>query len=139
AQPYPACAGARQPRPAVIPPQISSPATLPLNRHPPRNVPSSARRPCTPPPPNPAASPAAYSPGITAPLPSSTRARVSVCSPPRVCRVSTCSRTASSGPSSGGVSGRGGATRIRLSTTYQSEEHTSELQSRFDLVYRLLL
>src|SRR5699024_9272196 len=98
--------------------QIEVPTTRPLNRHPARNVPSRARRPCTPPPPNPAASPAAYSPSITLPSGPSTRPERSVCTPPSVLRVSSCSRTASSRPSFGVVSGRGGATRIRLSTTY---------------------
>jgi hypothetical protein len=38
---------------------IARPAALPEKMHPPRNVPSNELYPCTPPPPNPAASPAA--------------------------------------------------------------------------------
>ena len=53
------------------------PAARPENRQPPRNVPSNALYPCTPPPPNPATSPAAYRPAIG--WPSSTeRPRVQV-------------------------------------------------------------
>ena len=53
-------------------------AILPLNTQPPRNVPSSERLPCMPPPPKPAASPAAYRPGIGSPSGRSTRESRSV-------------------------------------------------------------
>jgi DNA-binding CsgD family transcriptional regulator len=91
------------------------PAIRPENRQPPRNVPSSDRYPCIPPPPNPAASPAAYRPGTGSPAADSTRDDRSVCSPPRVLRVSTRSRTAISGPAAGSSSACGLATRISRS------------------------
>ena len=46
----------------------SAAASRPVKTHPPRNVPSSERLPCTPPPPKPAASPTAYRPGIGSPV-----------------------------------------------------------------------
>src|SRR4051812_43511393 len=70
------------------------PATRREKRQPPRKVPSRALLPCTPPPPNPATSPAAYTPGSGDPSAWSTRASRSVCSPPRVLRVRMFSRTA---------------------------------------------
>src|SRR5438270_12010836 len=63
------------------------PAVRPENRHPPRNVPSSERYPCMPPPPKPATSPAAYSPGSGFPSGPRTRPDKSVCRPPSVLRV----------------------------------------------------
>src|SRR3712207_26164 len=51
-----------------------------------------------PPPPKPAISPAAYTPGSGEPPGVSTRPSRSVSSPPRVLRVSTCSRTATNCP-----------------------------------------
>src|SRR6266516_2782174 len=63
------------------------PATRPENRHPPRKVPSSARYPCMPPPPNPATSPAAYTPARASPDAFMTRPERSVSTPPNVLRV----------------------------------------------------
>src|SRR4029453_10835198 len=74
------------------------PAVRPENKQPPRKVPSRARYPWTPPPPKPAASPTAYTPGSAEPPTRRTRPSRSVSSPPRVLRVSTCSRIATSGP-----------------------------------------
>ena len=54
-----------------------------------------------PPPPNPATSPAANSPGTGLPDESSTRPDRSVCKPPSVLRVKMLSRTAISGPALG--------------------------------------
>src|SRR5258708_14944186 len=102
----------------------SRPAARPVNRQPPRKVPSSALYPCTPPPPNPATSPAAYRPSIGCPPEPSAREARSVWMPPSDLRVRMCSRTPISGPIAG---------------WHRSEEHTSELQSPDHLVCRLLL
>src|SRR5215218_452951 len=88
------------------------PVCRPENRQPPRNVPSSERYPCMPPPPNPATPPAAYRPGSGSPSERSTRPDRSVSRPPRVLRVITRSRMASSGPAAGSSRRCGGAVRI---------------------------
>src|SRR5258708_31179549 len=97
-----------------------------------------------PPPPKPATSPAANSPGTGLPSSPSTREERSVSNPPRDLRVSTDSRTAISGPALGSSRRCGDATRaMRGARKYlpdrRSEEHTSELQSPDHLVCRLLL
>src|ERR1700722_16337050 len=80
-----------KPSDSAWPPQmcaaIERPAIRPEKRQPPRNVPSSALYPCIPPPPKPAASPAAHSPGKSWPSVPYTRASRSVSRPPSVLRV----------------------------------------------------
>ncbi len=74
------------------------PARRPESTHPPRKVPSSDPLPWMPPPPKPAASPTAYSPGMGCPSAERrTRHRKSVWIPPRLLRLKMNSRIAISG------------------------------------------
>ncbi len=103
-------------RQAVAEPlELRGAARRPVNRHPPRKVPSSERYPCTPPPPKPLTSPAANSPGTGAPASSSTAPSSRVASPPSVLRLRIRSRTAISGPAPSSSSACGGTVRISLS------------------------
>ncbi len=101
------------------PPRSLQPATTcraaarAVRMQPGKNVPSSERLPEAPPPPKPAASPTQYRPSIGSPSAPSTRLCKSVCSPPRLLRVTSWVWMAMKGPAPLACSGAGLQVRRR--------------------------